>query len=281
VQIQRHLHVGSQRTEKDTSQPDPIKPVGNDKPEPEPQGGEARDEWIKQSWDNPEPGPMDPARLIGSTTGITDVQAEAVSEMLEPCNEVHWDGDSVSEGAFSSALGVGKHPFIAKDMTDQYEEGKLANPDRKAVAHCSTPNKGYCPKEGNPFQVMSPNAIHTGAIVITNAMGGDSWKDVLDKPQPELEFKGNAAQYLELAAADIIAAPPKEIFWLYDDDRKEETYKLWISLAEWYAYCDKYLYKIVNHAGEQIVPDTSKKPFSVTAMEMGWGTNDQKCQPKA
>jgi len=225
------------------------------------------------------PGPMDPARIIGSTTTITDKQAVAVSDMLDDCNEVHWDGDSVSEGSFAAALGVGDKPFIKKDMANQYAEGDLASPGRRAVAHCSVPNKDYCPKNGNPFQIMTDMQFILASADVTTRMEGMGWMDVLDTPIPARKYKGNSAQYLKLAAADLEAAPPKEVFWLYDDTRAPETYPQWVSLAEWYAYCDKYLYKIVNHAGEVIEPDTSKPPFSVTAKSMGWGDKVSTCQP--
>lgn len=253
IQIQRHLHVGSQRAEKYINT-------------------QAASE-----------GQV--ARLIGSNSGITPIQANKISTLLNDYSQVDWDGDTVVAGTFAGVLAVGSKPFIEKNLVDpdkKYDDGKLESPSRRAIAHCSLANKNYCPNKGEPsddpnavgFQVMSEKETTDGSNAITSAMQGGSWEQLLNDPKPN-------AQYLSLAAADIAASPPATIFWAYDDDRDSTTYASWISLAEWYAFCDKYPYTIVNHAGQVVVPDTSKKPWSVTASDMGWGTKDTPCVPIA
>jgi len=251
MQIQRHLHVGSQRAEKYIN----TQALSEEKV----------------------------ARLIGSNSGITPNQATTISNLLESYSQVDWDGDTIVAGTFAGVLAVGEQPFIAKDLTDpskKYDDGELVDPSRKAIAHCSLANKDYCPNKGEPsaspkavgYQVMSVEETNAGTQTITTAMEGGDWEKLLNTPKPN-------AQYLSLAAADITAAPPATIFWAYDEDRDPATYASWISLAEWYAFCDKYQYNIVNHAGQEVVPDTSQKPWSVTAKEMGWGEKMTPCVP--
>jgi len=118
---------------------------------------------------------------------------------------------------------------------------------------------------------ISPQEVTAGSDHLSKVLKGDGWKEKF----------GGSAQYAELAAADVIAFPPKRTFWLLQEDRAAGDYGNWVSLIEYKAFAKGQCagcngdYVIIDSKGQVLTGAALDKwPFNkddAKLAALGWG----------